>query len=329
MAYRTHNIISNNIRGTPHTRNIEPQYNYDAQQHLRQQLLQQQKLRQQQQMREQLLKQQQLQQYQQQLQQQKMMRENNNSNNILLSTFGNEDPKIKEMRDLQRMKKLEKMANLDYSSENVKRKILDINNNSRSSDQNEKSNRAQLDKLAKMKKEDLEKQILSEQQKLYNTRTNQPYKIIITDKKYTDMFLKNPLPKSSTERNSIVKNIMIHKVTKEDKDQALIENKFNGYKKEIAVHNEDLKKLYNKENLSSHKEKFNYHHVKKYESVSYDPMGHDEMKTSHENENKEIEGQTLKDKEMVKDILGSIDVDSDKTKKKLKSEGLSRRFGRF
>lgn len=82
-------------------------------------------------------------------------------------------------------------------------------------------------------------------------RVNNPYKGIIKDFNYE---------KKIKEQ----KDLVVHKVTEDDKDKKFFDNKMGDYKTTIKTQNEEIKDIYSIDKKTQHKKDFEYQHKYKY-----------------------------------------------------------------
>lgn len=113
---------------------------------------------------------------------------------------------------------------------------------------NEKINKAIYEKTLKEKEEEYKPPKLEE---YWKQKTNTPYKGILRNENYNVTI--------KTE-----KDLVVHRVTKEDKDLKIIENKIIEIEDKIKTHDGEMKILYAPSKLGEHKKKFDYEHKYKY-----------------------------------------------------------------
>jgi len=101
----------------------------------------------------------------------------------------------------------------------------------------------------------------------WNTRTNQPYKNIIKDRKHIDKFI--------NKKQIDEKELVVHKVTEEDKKG--VEKKLKTFEGNLEKHNDELKVIYSSSKKTEHLKKFKYNHVSKYR-IKHNSTSHKEMK---------------------------------------------------
>jgi len=88
----------------------------------------------------------------------------------------------------------------------------------------------------------------------WNKRTNQPYKNILKNENYNKEFKDE-------------KDLIVHKITQADKDENVIENEFTKKQSTTEQHNNELKLIYSTNKQNEHKQKFEYAHVYKYQTI--------------------------------------------------------------
>ena len=128
----------------------------------------------------------------------------------------------------------------------------------------EKGNKLMTDKMFK-DEEDNRKPKLND---YWKNRTNTPYKGILKNV--------NQNAKITDE-----KDLIVHRVTKDDKDAKEIENKFNDINEKIQTHNGELKVIYSTSKEREHKKKFDYTHIYQYRKQDID--NDDDKANDHEN----------------------------------------------
>lgn len=166
------------------------------------------------------------------------------------------------LKKQQNIKKIENTHNLVNNNEELKNLIIkpvkvDKNNNKDVQNQFKK-----MQDIGAYEK-DINKNIVVN--KLWNERTNIPYKKIIYDDIAMAKFLAIKNPKTNDEKKILEREFIIHKVTNNDKMGA--DNRFNNLKTNLEKHNNELKKIYSVDNKKNHEEKFIYNH--KYKHMEY------------------------------------------------------------
>jgi hypothetical protein len=144
-------------------------------------------------------------------------------------------------RDAYNMKKIKKFNNVDqlHNKDDLKNLII-------KPEQLVKPNiniKAMIDARQAENNKELEE--------ISKKRTNNPYKGIIKDFNY-DKKIKEQ------------KDLLVHKVTENDKDKKVFDNKMGDYKTTISTQNEEIKDIYSFDNKTQHKKDFEYQHKYKY-----------------------------------------------------------------
>lgn len=135
----------------------------------------------------------------------------------------------------------------------------------------------------------------SQKKNFWNKRTNQPYKNIITDKKYINPFIN----KKKIKENELI----VHKVSKLDKEG--VDNEFEDLQNNIEKHDKELKVIYSTTKEAEHKKKFNYNHKYKYR-VSYTPSNHNKLKKDKIEFYKKEQKKAEQGKDKVDTIIASL-----------------------
>jgi hypothetical protein len=119
----------------------------------------------------------------------------------------------------------------------------------------------------------------------WKNRTNTPYKGILKD------------------ANNNVKNekdLIVHRVSKDDKNVKEIENKFNDINEKIKTHDGELKVIYSTSKEREHKKKFEYTHIYQYRKHELNeddtPQDHEKLRQNRFNYYKEQQKQQEKGK---------------------------------
>jgi hypothetical protein len=135
----------------------------------------------------------------------------------------------------------------------------------------------------------------NQKQNFWNKRTNQPYKNIITDKKYIDPFINKKIINQ--------KELIVHKVSKLDKNG--VDEDFENLQNNIEKHDNELKVVYSTTKEAEHKKKFNYNHKYKYR-VSYTPSNHNKLKKNKIEFYKKEQKKSEQGKDKVDTIIASL-----------------------
>lgn len=140
-----------------------------------------------------------------------------------------------------------------------------------------------------------------ERDNLWKSRTNQPYKNILKNVDYTVFFEKKHREDGINEDALIV-----HKVTDADKLQERLLKELKELTDMQEEHDNELKIIYSLSNRASHKEKFNYIHINKYEKIKYDPSDFNDMKKDKIELFKKEQQKIEKDKKKIDDIIENL-----------------------
>lgn len=132
---------------------------------------------------------------------------------------------------------------------------------------------------------------------LWANRKNTPYKNILKNEDYTKNF---------TIKN-FKKEIVVHKVTKLDKDVIRLAKEFEEIKVFVKEHNEQLKLIYSETDKEKWKAKFDYVNLYKHR-VKYDPKDYNELKKFHREEQAKIDGNNKRIDAMIELLLAGDDL---------------------
>lgn len=144
-------------------------------------------------------------------------------------------------REAYNMKKIKKFNSIDqtYNTEDLKNLIL----------KPIKIEKANID--IKALANSREHANLSELKQSEQKRVNNPYKGIIKDFNYDQKLKKQD-------------DLVIHKVTEQDKDKKVFDEKMDVFKDKITTHNTEIKDIYSIDKKTQHKKDFEYQHKYKY-----------------------------------------------------------------
>ena len=147
------------------------------------------------------------------------------------------------IRDAHTMRKIKKFNNIDqmYNKDDLKNLILQPQ-------KIEKSN-INIQALTENKKNQYDKDLNESILK----RTNQPYKGIIKNFDFN---------KKIQEQ----KDLIVHKVSIEDKDEKIFDQKMGNFKQTINIQDNNIKNIYSIDKKTEHKKEFDYQHKYKYRS---------------------------------------------------------------
>lgn len=127
--------------------------------------------------------------------------------------------------------------------------------------------------------------------KLFQGRTNNPYKNIIKDEDYTKNFKKK-------------EDLIVHKVTSIDKNLIKTMAEFEEMMDFIEIHDGELEIKYSKAKENKYKEKFDYENKIKYR-IKYDPKNYGDLKKFYKKEQKKIKKTSKRFDEMIEMLLVS------------------------
>lgn len=191
----------------------------------------------------------------------------------------------KEQYRIRQMEKLNEFEN-SLTDDKVRQSVI--------KPQNINKDRNDL-KDIKKRWEKLDKTYKPELTQMWKSRTNQPYKNIIKDKKHIDKFI---------NRNNIKKEeLIIHTVT--DKDKEGVDEDFVNLKGKLQSHNDELKKTYSTSKETEHKKQFEYNHKYKYRE-QYKPSDHNQLKQDKIEFYKKEQHKMEQDKEKKDNIINSL-----------------------
>lgn len=135
---------------------------------------------------------------------------------------------------------------------------------------------------------------------LWKNRTDQPYKNILKNEDYSKTI-------KSTD------DLVIHKITKNEKDTSLLVNEYIKLKESIDKHNIELKQLFSENDILKHKKNFDY--VNKYQHrVQYNPKDFNELKDIYEKEQQKNNDEQQKIDDIINNI-SNLEVKVDETTK--------------
>jgi hypothetical protein len=123
---------------------------------------------------------------------------------------------------------------------------------------------------------------------LWKTRTDQPYKNILKNEDYS---------KTISSKDDLV----IHKITKQEKDSSVLVDEYVKLKNSIDKHNIELKQIFSDTELLKHKKNFDY--VNKYQHrIQYNPKDFNELKDLYEKEQLKIDEEQKRIDEIINNI---------------------------
>lgn len=163
---------------------------------------------------------------------------------------------MQKIKNIQKMKQIERMADIEskVNQEKIRESVIEP-------EKIERNNKDIKSKYHEAEMHYTDKAVKSE---LWDKRTNEPYKHII---KKPDHW--KPI---KTE-----KDLIVHKVTKLDKNIEQVEKELKQKEGEMEKHNSELKVIYSASQKNEHAKKFNYNHVYKYQRIADDSKAHTDM----------------------------------------------------
>lgn len=190
------------------------------------------------------------------------------------------------IRDSYNIKKIKKFNSIDniYNQDELKNLII-------KPQKIEKPNiniKSLVDNRDNINKKDLEDSI--------KKRVNQPYKGIIKDFDYSKI------------RDRHEEDLVVHKVTENDKDKQIFDEKMGKFKEEIAGQNKDIKDTYSLDKKTAHKKEFDYQHKYKYR-VKIDTPDNDDIRVDRIEFYKKEQNKIEENKKKIDDILLNL-IDS-------------------
>lgn len=199
----------------------------------------------------------------------------------------NKQKRIQEMRQAERLKKLEK----NFDPNKAKEAVL----GPKKVDEKDK----EIEKKYKV----AEKEYPSEKSKFWEGRTNQPYKNIIKDERMIKTFLERPKAENKEQQEELKKALVVHRVT--DADRKGVEEDFEHLKDAKQRQDDELRVIYSTSNKNEHLKKFEYNHVYKYR-MNYKTKDHDENKKDAITRYKKAQMKEEAYKEKRDDILEAL-----------------------
>jgi hypothetical protein len=214
---------------------------------------------------------------------------------------------LQQMKNTERLSELESIIDKDKIKESVIRPLKEP-----------KADIKELEKTWIVKQNNLE----PERQEHWRARTNQPYKNILKNIDYNKIqYL------TDQERDTLTKNtdyskfyqhlgrtgkdlaeeeLIVHKVTDADKLEERLMAELDVINNFIKKHDKELTVIYSLSNELSHKKKFDYENVNKYEKIKYDPADFADMKKDKIELFKKEQEYLEKDKKKVDDIIENL-----------------------
>lgn len=134
----------------------------------------------------------------------------------------------------------------------------------------------------------------------YDSRTNAPYKTFL---KASGAVKEDVYQRKYGKQDDLI----VQKVSLIDRDQVLLEAKFNELEREIKKHNGELELIYSASEKTKHLEKFEYTNKSKYR-VKYDPSNFDDLKKIYKKEQKKIEKVGKRIDDIIESLLDRDDL---------------------
>jgi hypothetical protein len=126
-------------------------------------------------------------------------------------------------------------------------------------------------------------------------RVNEPYKGIIKNFDYSKI------------RDKHEEDLIVHKVTEEDKDKKVFDENMGLFQNKIQKQNNDIKDAYSLDKKNEHKKEFDYQHKYKYRS-KIDTNGEEDLRVDRIEFYKREQSKIEENKKKIDDILlGLID----------------------
>lgn len=199
--------------------------------------------------------------------------------------------KIKEMQQLKQIERINEMETT-IDKEKIKESVIRPIHIEKDKNNKQKLERewkeAENKYLSKNKKE-----FGQEIKEYWDKRTNEPYKNILKNENYKKNY-------------KDAKELIVHRVTKEDKDGRKAEENFKSYETNREKHNNELKVIYSTSKLNEHKKEFDYKHVYKYR-IPHDSKDHEKLKQDKIKYYKEQQKKEEAGKEQLNSLQKLID----------------------
>ena len=263
-----------------------------------------------------------------------------NSNNTFLQSNNQVCDLLREIHKYNELKNMEyggKNNLLNSSKEMDIEKLRDIVIKPQTSKINKEEIKKVDDNYKKIKENYIDYKIIKKNNqkikiplkliKLWKTRTNDPYKSVLKNAN----ILNNDDYKKDYKKED---DLIIHKVSREDKDIELLETNFKTIQNEIEKHNDELKLIYSINEKTKKKKEFEYNLKYKYQykpSDTADKKEHEDIKQErieyYKNKQKEEDDTRTKiDRILEKLSNDNITIDNDDSIDKLDQQ-LKEEFG--
>lgn len=207
------------------------------------------------------------------------------------SQVGNQNILLKRYQEVSSMKGLQKnmlLRNVSNMQQNVSDKNSRTNIKEIILDQKKIDAKIDVNRFNKIVNQ-IDTTHTLEREKLWQMRTNQPYKNILPAKEIKKTY-------SSPDE------LIIYKVKKEDRDSKQFEENAKIMKKTIAAHNIELSNTYPENRRVECADYFKFNNETKYQ-IRYDPESHCDMKDNIIEYYKKEQLECEKDKQCVDDII--------------------------
>jgi hypothetical protein len=193
-----------------------------------------------------------------------------------------------KLKQLQQMKQLEKINDIDklISEDRIKESVIKPIKIERD---NQKDFEDKANKLVS--------EFDAKRQEHWSTRTNQPYKVILTKGQLDDTGQK--YIKSFNKKEDLI----VHKYTKKDTVETM--DNFKALVDILNKHNNELKIMYSASEEAKNLEKFEYNNKYKFR-IKYDPADFETLKKDQISYYKKEQFKLEKDKKRVDDIIDSL-----------------------
>ena len=208
----------------------------------------------------------------------------NASQNNLLKRYG-EISAMRGIRDNRLLNNIEKRTQQPQKI-NDPSKIREIILDQRKTDT--KLDSAKFERIAR----NLDNAVNTDREKLWASRTNQPYKTIIS-------------PKDIKKEYKNKEDLIVYRVNSSDKDEKIFEANTKHFRQEVAQHNKELNDKFSVVHKDQYAKEFEYNHIEKY-SVKYDPTEFSDQKETIVDYYKQEQLKQEKDKKCVDDIIETM-----------------------
>ena len=143
---------------------------------------------------------------------------------------------------------------------------------------------------------------------LWNQRTNAPYKNIIE--------------RDNNKSYKTIKDFLVHKVTKLDKDPIKLNKEYKAKKAAIKMHNNEISLIYHASEEAKWKKKFDYVNTFKYR-LKHNPKDYIELKTYYKKEQKKLNKANKRIDELIELMLVNDQISNDELNEMKKSHNIN------